>query len=208
MSEVTLHWDRPMTSIQAARYLLTSGFVAEELYRATAKRVAELEAELASRRAADEGVVTVEGYADLRVFNGSPWNTLRGAANMMRVFMEGIDGKPLVNVTLDIYEFPVQQQEDGDKFGGDVQDRHLPAVGKVRARMCHGCEAASKKFKDAAERRAHNARRLRTALGERKIPFAAFILDVPHSTLQGWLTGGLGDEQLKKCLEKLGGVVA
>lgn len=56
--------------------------------------------ELASRRAADEGVVTVEGYADLRVFQGSPWNTLRGAANMMRVFMEGIDGDIPVTVTI------------------------------------------------------------------------------------------------------------
>lgn len=51
-------------------------------------------------RAAEEGAVTVEGYADLRVFNGSPWNTLRGAANMMRVFMEGIDGDIPVTVKI------------------------------------------------------------------------------------------------------------
>ena len=56
--------------------------------------------ELLSRRAADEGAVTVEGYADLRVSNGSPWNTLRGAANMMRVFMEGIDGDIPVTVAI------------------------------------------------------------------------------------------------------------
>src|SRR5574343_22389 len=116
----------------------------------------------------------------------------------------GIDGTPLVNVTLDIYEFPVQKQADDDKFGGEFQDRRLPAVSKARARMCHGCEAATRKFKDAAERRLHNARRLRAALGDRKIPFAAFVLDVPTSTLQGWLTSGLGDDQLKKCLDKLG----
>lgn len=56
--------------------------------------------ELLAIRAADEGAVTVEGFADMRVFNDGPWNTLRGAANMMRVFMEGIDGDIPVTVTI------------------------------------------------------------------------------------------------------------
>ena len=34
MSEPLLTWDKPLTSKQASRYLLTNGFVAVELYRA------------------------------------------------------------------------------------------------------------------------------------------------------------------------------
>ena len=56
--------------------------------------------ELLAIRAADEGAVTVEGFADMRVLNDGPWNTLRGAANMLRVFMEGIDGDIPVTVTI------------------------------------------------------------------------------------------------------------
>lgn len=34
MNEPLLTWDKPLTSKQAARYLLTNGFIAVELYRA------------------------------------------------------------------------------------------------------------------------------------------------------------------------------
>ena len=33
MEDVTLQWDKPMTSKQASKYYMTSGFVAVELYR-------------------------------------------------------------------------------------------------------------------------------------------------------------------------------
>lgn len=72
----------------------------EAITRARDDELAQLRSELSALRAAEEGAVTVEGYADLRVFNGSPWNTLRVAANMMRVFMEGIDGDIPVTVTI------------------------------------------------------------------------------------------------------------
>jgi hypothetical protein len=41
MSSIKLQWDRQMTSDQAERYHLTSGFIAIELYRADVKSAAE-----------------------------------------------------------------------------------------------------------------------------------------------------------------------
>jgi hypothetical protein len=38
-----LEWDKPMTSEQAKRWWLTSGFVADELYRATLKKLNDSE---------------------------------------------------------------------------------------------------------------------------------------------------------------------
>lgn len=97
MSEVTNEW-------LEAQILLHQDCAREDRshrFDATGNELMEAALrELLSRRAADEGAVTVEGYADLRVFNDSPWNTLRCAANMLRVFMEGIDGDIPVTVTI------------------------------------------------------------------------------------------------------------
>lgn len=41
----TLRWDKPMTSGQAAKYLLTKGFVALDLYRALRAKLQEAERE-------------------------------------------------------------------------------------------------------------------------------------------------------------------
>lgn len=63
IEEPTLTWERPMSSAQAAHYLLTAGFVAVELWRVQNKAIFALERE---KQELAEKVMELETIASVR----------------------------------------------------------------------------------------------------------------------------------------------
>lgn len=86
----TLTWDKPMTSKQAGRYLLTNGFVAVELYRADVQRLEKRIEELESA-APDEREIAAQALDDF-MFDVAAWVRLLSDSDQEARVLRKVNG--------------------------------------------------------------------------------------------------------------------